>query len=239
MMKKLVFAVVTLFVLSVLAVAIEAQQQGQQQQGQQQQGQQQQQQQGGGGGGRGNQQPGATQGGPTTGREMMQPFDPRYLLGEWEIEWTPPDTPLLPAGKYTGIERVTHANHRFLIVDSTMESDAGIKLSGQGVILIENGVAGQQLMKYVSYTGAASPFALLQTGLVGGDLGGYYSHYWETPEFTVAETNYQLKGRSYFVSPAAYRVNQQISVNGEEFFNFGIMWFTKEAGRPAQTAENR
>ena len=31
-------------------------------------------------------QPGATQGGPTTGEEMMPPFDMRYFLGNWEIE---------------------------------------------------------------------------------------------------------------------------------------------------------
>jgi hypothetical protein len=29
------------------------------------------------------------------------------------------------------------------------------------------------------------------------------------------------------VSPAAYRVNQQVSVDDEPFINFGIMWYTK------------
>ena len=43
-------------------------------------------------------QPGATQGGPTPGDEMMPLFDMRYFVGEWEIEWTPLDTPLLPGG---------------------------------------------------------------------------------------------------------------------------------------------
>ena len=36
-------------------------------------------------------QPGAMQGGPTTGEEMMQPVDMRYFLGNWGIEWTPLD----------------------------------------------------------------------------------------------------------------------------------------------------
>ena len=53
-------------------------------------------------------QPGAMQGGPTTGEEMMPPVDMRYFLGNWEIEWTPLDTPLLPGGKYTGTERVRY-----------------------------------------------------------------------------------------------------------------------------------
>ena len=42
-----------------------------------------------------------------------------------------------------------------------------------------------------------------------------------------------MKGRSYYVSPAAYRVNQQISVDGEEYFNFGVMWLTKEVATPS------
>ena len=34
-------------------------------------------------------QPGATQGGPTTGHEMMPAFDMRYFLGDGEVEWPP------------------------------------------------------------------------------------------------------------------------------------------------------
>ena len=43
-----------------------------------------------------------------------------------------------------------------------------------------------------------------------------------------------IKGRSYLVSPFAYRVNQEISVDDQAFVNFGVMWYTKvveETGR--------
>ena len=47
-----------------------------------------------------------TQRGPTSGDEMVPPFDPRYFLGVWEIEWNPPETGLFPPGKWTGTETV-------------------------------------------------------------------------------------------------------------------------------------
>ena len=124
------------------------------------------------------QQAGATQGGPTTGREMMPPFDMRYFLGEWEIEWTPLDTPLLPGGKYTGTETVRHIeNGRYFEVTVDLEGPDG-SLSGTGIMMYESGPFGAHLTKYVVY---AAGFTLLQPGPVGGDLGGYYSQFWETP----------------------------------------------------------
>ena len=175
-------------------------------------------------------QPGATQGGPTTGLEMMRPFDPGYFIGTWEIEWNPPDTGLVPAGEYTGTETVSHIENRYLQVDVLMENEDGTTITGQGMIFYEFGLGGQNIVRHVVYDAG---FALLQHGPVGGDLGGYYSQFWETPAFDVNEHTFALKGRSYFVSPAAYRINQQISIDGEEFFNFGIMWLTKEVEAPA------
>jgi len=174
-------------------------------------------------------QPGATQGVPTTGDEMVPPFDPRYFLGEWEIEWNPPDTGLIPGGKYTGTETVTHIKNRYLKIEVEMENEDGTEIKGQGMIFYEYGLGGQNIVRYVAYD---TGFVLLQHGPVGGDLGGYYSQFWETQEVIVNDQTFVLKGRSYFVSPGAYRINQQISIDGDEFFNFGVMWMTKEVSSP-------
>jgi hypothetical protein len=204
-MKKLLFIVLTVVLLVVATdVTAEAQQRGQN-------------------------QPGATQGSATTGEEMMAPFDPRYLLGEWEIEWNPPDTGLIPGGKYTGTEMVTHVDNKYLKLAVKMENEDGSQLNGQGLMFYDWGLNGQSLVRYVVYDNG---LALLQAGTVGGDLGGYYSTFWKSPEIMANDNTYLLQGRSYYVSPAAYRVNQQISINGEDFFNFGIMWLTKEMAIP-------
>ncbi len=204
-MKKAVLVLVAVFVVSSLSLATgEAQQR----------------------------QPGATQGAPTTPDEMMPPFDMRYFVGAWEIEWTPLDTPLLPGGKYTGTETIRHIeNGRYFEVTVELEGPDG-SLSGKGIMLYESGPFGSHLTKFVVYDAG---FTLLQPGSVGGDLGGYYSQFWKTPEpIHHNDSTFLIKGRSYYVSPAAYRVNQQISVDDEPFINFGVMWYTKvieEAGQ--------
>jgi hypothetical protein len=171
-------------------------------------------------------QQGAKASGPTTGREMEAPFNLQYFLGKWEIEWAPPDTALLPGGMYTGTETVTHIENRFLKIEIALKGERGNMIAGQGVLFYDWGLGGQSMVRYVVYDAG---FSLLQYGPLGGDLGGYYSHFWQTPEFALNDHRFTLKGRSYFVSPAAYRVDQQISVEGKDFFNFGTMWMTKEA----------
>ena len=151
-------------------------------------------------------QPGAAQTGPTSEADMAQPFDPRYLMGVWEVEWAPPDdVGLFPPGPLTGIERVTHIDNRFLKVEVFLRGRDGAAINGEGMIFYEYGLGGQSMVRYVVYDAG---FALLQSGPVGGDLGGYYSAFWETPEIEHNAQTYALRGRSYFVSPEAYRVNQ-------------------------------
>lgn len=161
--------------------------------------------------------------------EEQPPFDPRYYLGVWEIEWAPPEIGLVPPGQYTGTETVTYLNSRFLHVDVQLDGEDGNTITGTGTIFYESGLGGEALVRYVVYDAG---FSLLQFGPLGGDLGGYYSHHWEVPEFEYNDHTFAIKGRSYFVSPEAYRVNQEVSVDGEEFFNFGIMWLRKDTGQP-------
>ena len=175
--------------------------------------------------------PGVAQAGPTTADEMQPPFDPRYYLGVWEIEWSTPDLGLFPGGNYTGTETVTHVNNRYFRVDIRMESEEGIIVTGDGIIVYESGLLGQSALRFVSYEiSNGGEFPLLQHGVIGGDLGGYFSHYWETPAFEYNDQTFALEGRSYYVSPAAYRVSQEISIDGEESLNLGTMWLTKDEG---------
>ena len=68
---------------------------------------------------------------------------------------------------------------------------------------------GQSMLRYVVYDAG---FELPKHGPV--DLGGYYSAFWETPQFEYDEQRFSLRGRSFFVSSGTYRVNQEVSING-------------------------
>ena len=128
-------------------------------------------------------------------------------------------------GAYTGTEtiRPIESGHYFDVTVELGGPDGSLR--GRGIMFLESGPFGSHLTKYVVYDAG---FTLLQPGPVGCDLGGYYSHFWEIPEpIHHNDSSVLIKGRSYYVSPAAYRVNQQISVDDEPFMNFGIMWYTK------------
>lgn len=167
---------------------------------------------------------GAAQDGPTTGEEMQVPFDPSYLVGVWEVEWNPPEMGLFPLGMHTGTETVTPVNSRYLKVPVNLQSEDGATITGTGMIFYEDGLSGQSMLRYVVYDAG---FELLKHGPVGGDLGRYYSSFWETPQFECNGQRFSLRERSFFVSPGVYRVNQEVSVNGTEFANYGVMWLEK------------
>ena len=162
---------------------------------------------------------------PTSGEEMTAPFDPRYFVGVWEVEWSPPDVGLFPPGPLTGFERVSHIDSRFLKVEVFLQGDDGTSVTGEGMIFYEFGLGGQSVVRYVVYD---TGFTLLQSGPVGGDLGGYYSTFWQTPEIERNGSSFLLRGRSFFVSPEAYRVNHEISVDEGDFMNSGVMWLRKQ-----------
>ena len=108
---------------------------------------------------------GSAQKGPTSGAEMMPPFDPRYFLGEWEIEWNPPETGLVPPGKWTGTETITHVNNRYLAVAIVMEHEDGTTLTGDGVMFYEFGMNGQSMTRFVRYDAG---FSIFQYGPLTG-----------------------------------------------------------------------
>ena len=99
----------------------------------------------------------------------------------------------------------------------------------------EFALGGQSLVRYIVYDAG---FATLMSGSIGGDLGGYYSAYWETPEIPHDGQTFALQGRSHYVSPAAYRVNQEISVDGSDFMNFGLMWLRKVVDAPTSGTDD-
>ena len=147
------------------------------------------------------QQPGATQGGPTTGDEMMPPFDLRYFLGDWEIEWSPLDTPLLPGGKYTGVERVRHiADGRYLEVTVELEGQDR-SLRGRGILFLETGPFGAHLTKYVVGLEPSESRRLLDLLFRHIELPRFvWTHHWQIDDLVVWDNRCTMHRREGFPS---------------------------------------
>jgi hypothetical protein len=168
---------------------------------------------------------------PTLGAEGngddQAPFNPHYLLGTWAITGLLPDSALGTGGDFIGTETVRHVD------GCTYESTIQANLPDRKVTIKALTVYDRRERYMVRVEDDSRGFRLLKVGRVGGDPGGYSSHYWETPPVTRQKSQVRLKGRTLISSPDSFRVQMQISVDGEPFSNYGTLsWDRAEAKKP-------
>src|SRR5262249_10403557 len=164
---------------------------------------------------------------PTEPTDPMPPPDLNYFRGTWALEWNVPESPLGAAGKLKGTETFRKAS------DGSFES----VISGAGP---QGAFKGHATTKYNekekivtrSETGLFG-LNLTTSGPIGGDLGGYYTIYWESAPIKKDGKIIKLKGKTQMLSPAHYRLQVQISVDGAPYTSFGNPWFRKTEDKPS------
>ncbi|HEY7543565.1 MAG TPA: hypothetical protein VID27_01720 [Blastocatellia bacterium] len=158
---------------------------------------------------------------PTEPADPMPPPNMDYFLGEWTFEWNVPESPLGPAGKIKGKERYRKTQ------GSVYESE----IEGEGPAGAFKGRATTTYYEKdkIVIRSESGPFGvtLTKTGTIGGDLGGYYTIYWESAPIKKNDMLIKLKGKTQMLSPAHYRLQVQISIDGGPYTNFGNPWFQK------------
>jgi hypothetical protein len=166
---------------------------------------------------------------PTSKTDANWVFDPDYLLGKWTFDWDVPETPISAGGKTTGSYTFKRIEDCFY--EGTLEADgADGKLTGK-VLVIYN-----PEMKHMTWLETDSRgVSMLLTGRVAGDLGGYFTYHWEVPAFTFKGKVVRLSGTMFFSSPSSFRYRPRISIDGDEYVNYGNPWFTR-AGPPPSGA---
>lgn len=159
---------------------------------------------------------------PTEPTDPMPPPNMDYFVGAWEFDWNVPESPLGPAGKIKGKE--TYKKLNASTYESVIEGD-----SPSGAIKGKATTVYDEKAKQVTRTeaGLFGVTAMKKIGPIGGDLGGYYTIFWETEPIKKAGKTVKLKGKTQMLSPASYRLQVQISVDGGPYTNFGNPWFRK------------
>jgi hypothetical protein len=165
---------------------------------------------------------------PTRGVEAGQDaddplrFNPNYLVGKWNVDGVVPESPLGPAGDMSGVDTVRHLR------DCTYESTLQVKGLGPAFTVKSLIVFDRQAGYMIKLEQDSRGFQVLQAGPIGGDAGGYFSHHWQSPEFTHKAKRVRLQGTSFFASPENYRVRMQIAVDDQPFIAFGTLWWRRE-----------
>jgi hypothetical protein len=166
---------------------------------------------------------------PTIGQEnngegdAQPPFNPHYLIGTWNIEGPVPESPFGAAGDMTGVETVHRIN--------ACEYEGVMQAKGpDGAFTVKSTIVyDRKARSMVRLEQDSRGFQLRKTGQVGGDAGGYFTHFWDVPEFTYKGQTIRLKGSTFFASPSNYRLRMQLSVNTQPYVNLGTVWWRREA----------
>ena len=166
---------------------------------------------------------------PTQPTDPMPPPDLDYFLGSWSFDWNVPESPLGPAGKLKGTE-----TFKKILSGQKYESE----IRGEGP---EGPFQGRAITSYDEKEKVVTRYEILSCGLsafksgtIGGDLGGYYTIYWESAPIKKNGKLIKLKGKTQMLSPAHYRLFVDISVDGGPYSSLGNTWFRKVDAKPTQ-----
>ena len=163
-----------------------------------------------------------TLGRPTESGDTVPLFDfDTYFLGKWTFEWSMPETPLGPAGDYTGTTTYSKVDGRFYEAVTEGKGPAGAFKTRELIAYHkENKTVARQITD-------SRGLSRLEFGPVGGDLGGIYNLLYESAPFTVGGKTIRVKNTLRLMSPLSYRVASSISVDGGPFTNLGNPWWRK------------
>jgi hypothetical protein len=165
---------------------------------------------------------------PDLGRNT-KPDDPiplfdfdTYFVGKWKVEWDLPEGPLGAAGRFEGTTNY--------VAKGGGTYEAATEGTGpDGRVTIKEVIRYQREQKTITREVTDSRgFSYKQKGTIGGDLGGFYTIYFESEPFRVSEQTVQLKHTMRLTSPLNYRVSTTVSVNGGPFRNYGTPWWSKQ-----------
>jgi hypothetical protein len=162
---------------------------------------------------------------PTVGVEAdgddQTVFDPHYFVGTWRFEGVLPESPLGESGEFLGTETIRHVD------GCTYESTVEATLADEEITIRSRMIYDRGAQYLIVIEDDSRGFQLVKGGLLRGDPGGFFSHYWEAPAITHEGSRVRLKGRTLIASPDAYRLRMQMSVGDEPFSNFGTLWWER------------
>ncbi len=171
-------------------------------------------------------QPAQQQSRPTDPNDPMPPPNMDYFLGTWSFEWNVPESPLGPAGKFKGTETYKKTQDGAAYESEIVGEGPQGAFKGRATTKYD-----EKAKKVIRSESGLFGVSFIKMGPIGGDLGGYYTIFWETMTVKTNGHIVKLKGKTQMLSPANYRLQVQISVDGGSYTNFGNPWFRKAEGK--------
>src|SRR5258706_816954 len=153
---------------------------------------------------------------PTQPGDPMPPPNLDYFVDTWSFDWNVPESPLGPAGKMKGTE-----TYKKILSGQKYESEIqgeGPDGTFQGRAITSYDEKEKLVSRYEIFSYGVSAF---KNGKIGGDLGGYYTIFWESAPIKRNGRTIRLKGKNQMLSPAHYPGLIEHSIEDRPYHTIG------------------
>ena len=112
-----------------------------------------------------------------------------YFLGKWTFEWSMPESPLGPAGTYTGRRSSRKST------DVSTKRDRRRRTRRDRSRSASSSRITRKTRRWRAQVTDSRGFSYMQFGPVGGDLGGIYNIHFDSAPFTVNGKSVRVRTR--------------------------------------------
>jgi hypothetical protein len=165
---------------------------------------------------------------PTRPSDEMMFWDPEYFVGRWDFDMRTQDSPLGQGGQSIGTLTITSNEKNGCLYEGTMEGEDPDGKKFTRTISATYDPAN----KVLTWTEKDSRnYTIVKRGTVGGELGGTFQHHFGDDDAQSVTTfggkKIRFKGTTQMTSPAFYRTDMQMSIDGAPFVTYGRMLLEK------------
>lgn len=166
---------------------------------------------------------------PTRPGDEMMFWDPEYFVGAWDFDMRVQDSPLGPGGQSVGTLTITANAKNGCLYEGAMQGE-----DPEGKPFTRTIAATYDPAKKVLTWSEKDSrgYTIVKTGPVGGELGGLFHHHFgddpAQPAITVGGKQFRFKGVTEMSSPAYYKTDMQLSIDGAPFVTYGRVLLEKQ-----------
>jgi hypothetical protein len=166
---------------------------------------------------------------PTKPGDDMLFWDPEYFVGQWNFDMRAQDSPLGQGGQSIGTLTIKANDKNGCLYEGTMKGeDPDGKAFTRTITAIYD-----PAKKILAWTEKDSRgYTIARNGPVGGELGGTFHHHFgddpSPPVTTIGGKKIRFKGVTEMSSPAYYKTDMQLSIDGAPFVTYGRVLLEKE-----------
>lgn len=166
---------------------------------------------------------------PTRPGDDMMFWDPEYFVGVWDFDMRVQDSPMGQGGQSVGTLTIKSNEKNGCLYEGTMK---GEDPEGKPFTRTISAIYDPAKKVFTWTEKDSRGYTIVNTGPVGGELGGLFHHHFgddpSAPLTTFGGKKLRFKGVTEMSSPAYFKTDMQLSVDGAPPVTYGRVLLEKQ-----------